>query len=75
MYSGDIVIHIDESLDDDGIHTLERELSDERGVYSACVHQKARHLMLVDFDPFQLQPSHIVHAVRNKGLHAEMIGF
>jgi hypothetical protein len=75
MYSGGIIIHIDENLDDDGIHTLERELSDEEGVYSACVHQKARHLMPVDFDSSVLQPSTIVHAVRNKGLRAEMVGF
>lgn len=74
MYSGDILIHIDENLDDDRIHALEREMSGERGIYSACVHEKARHLMLVDFDSSVVQPSHIVHSVRNKGLHAEMVG-
>ena len=29
----------------------ERQLGDEEGVYSACVHERRRHLMLVDFDP------------------------
>jgi hypothetical protein len=75
MYSGDIVIHIDEALDDSRIHALERDLADERGVYSACMHEKARHLMLVDYDATELQPSAIVQAVRDRGLHAEMIGF
>jgi len=75
MYYGDIVIHIDEALDDDGIRDLERDLGRERGVYSACVQEKARHLMVVDFDPSELRPSNIVHAVRGRGLHAEMIGF
>ncbi len=75
MHTGDIVIHIDESLDDEGIHVLERELSSERGVYSACVHERARHLMLVDFDGSEVRPSSLLQAVRNKGLHAEMIGF
>jgi hypothetical protein len=74
MYSGDIVIHIDENLEDDVIHALERDLSDERGVYSACVPDKTRHLMLVDFDASMLQPSRIVHAIRGKGLTAEMVG-
>jgi len=74
MYSGDIVIHIDENLDDDAIHTLEHELIDEQGVYSACIPEKTRHLLLVDYDSSVSQPSHIVHAVRNRGLHAEMVG-
>jgi hypothetical protein len=75
MYNGDIVIHIDEALDDRGIHALERALADEPGVYSACMHEKARHLMLVDFDATELRPSTIVQAVRDRGLHAEMVGF
>jgi hypothetical protein len=75
MYTGDILIHIDEKLDDDHIHDLERELGGERGVFSACVHDKRRHLLLVDFDPNDTRPSDILHSVRNKGLHAEMIGF
>jgi hypothetical protein len=74
MYTGDILIHIDESLDDDRIHALERELADEGGVYSACVHERARHLLLVDFDPESLKPSGILRSVRGRGLHAEMIG-
>ena len=75
MHYGDIVIHIDEDLDDNRIHNLERALGDEQGVYSACVHERRRHLMVVDFDPDQVRPSYIVHSVRSKGLHAEMIGF
>jgi hypothetical protein len=75
MYSGDILIHIDESLDDRHIHALERALADEQGIVSACMHERARHLMLVDYDTEELQPSAIVEAVRGRGLHAEMIGF
>ena len=75
MYVGDILIHIDENLDDARIHALERDLGDERGVYSACVAERRRHLMVVDFDPEQVRPSNIVYSIRNRGLHAEMIGF
>jgi hypothetical protein len=75
MYTGDIMIHIDETLDDDYIHTVERALGDQDGIYSACMHEKTRHLMLVDFDATTLAPSDIVHAVRGQGLHAEMVGF
>lgn len=75
MGYGDIVIHIDENLDDDGIHRLERQLGGERGVVSACVAENRRHLMLVDFDPEGVRPSEIVRSVRSRGLHAEMVGF
>lgn len=75
MYDSDIVIHIDESLDDNRIHDLERQLGSESGVLSACVHERRRHLMLVDFDPAQVRPSSILKSVRERGLHAEMIGF
>ena len=75
MNCSDIVIHIDENLDDQHIDALQRELGDEPGVYCACVHDRRRHLMLVDFDPTEVRPSRIVQSVRSKGLHAEMIGF
>jgi hypothetical protein len=74
MGTGDIVIHIDEDLNDDRIHQLEREISDVDGVVSVCMHENARHLLVVDFDPETVKPSNIVHSFRGKGLHAQMIG-
>lgn len=74
MYNADILIHIDESLNDDAVHDLEREMGSEEGVLSACVPERARHLMLIDFDPDRVRPSYLVHSVRGRGLHAEMIG-
>ncbi|MGB5200117.1 MAG: heavy-metal-associated domain-containing protein [Sedimenticolaceae bacterium] len=74
MNISDIVIHISETLDDIGIHGLQRQIGEESGVYSACMHEKTRHLMVVDFDPMEVQPSQLVHAVRERGLHAVMVG-
>jgi hypothetical protein len=74
MHSSDILIHIDDHLDRARIHRLERELSHELGIYSACVHERTPHLMVVDFDPAAVRPSDIVRSVRHRGLHAEMIG-
>ncbi len=74
MGTGDIVIHIDEDLDDDDIHDLERAMAGEPGVVSACVHERTPHLLVVDFDPDTVRPSHLVESVRSKGLHASMLG-
>ena len=74
MQNSNIVIHIDETLDENRIRDLARELGSERGVVSACMHETQRHLMVVDFDPAAVRPSEIVESIRNRGLHAEMIG-
>jgi hypothetical protein len=74
MYIGDIVIHIGEDLDDDRIHSLERDLAEEDGIVSACMHERTRHLMVVDFDPAVVKPSSIVYSVRGRGLNAKMVG-
>jgi hypothetical protein len=74
MYCGDILIHIDQTLDDDQINGLLRATSHDPGVLGACVSDRARHLMVVDFDAEQTKPSAILHAVRQRGLGAEMIG-
>jgi len=70
----DILIHIDESLSDDDIHDLERDLSHLDGVYSACVNERARHLMLVDYDPECADTGMLLDAVESHGVHAELIG-
>ena len=74
MHIGDIVIHFDEALDDDGISGLERTIGEAPGVLSACVNEKTRHLMVVDFDPTVVQPSGLVQTFRVRGLHAVMVG-
>lgn len=70
----DVVIHIDEELGDDDIHELERDLSCVPGVVSACVNDRARHLMLVDYDPQGVKAGQLLDVVRQHGIGAELIG-
>ncbi|WP_456373653.1 heavy-metal-associated domain-containing protein [Thiolapillus sp.] len=70
----DVVIHIDEELDDANIHDIERDVSMIDGVYSACVHERARHLMLVDYDPSAVGSLDLLYPVQSRGLHAELVG-
>lgn len=69
-----VVMHIDEELSDDQIHNLEEDLSNRPGVMSACVHERARHLMVIDYDPEVAPSSALLANVQRKGLHAELIG-
>ena len=68
------VIHIDEALSDEQLEYVERHLADTQGVIAACVHEKARHLMVVDYDPESTSSDMLLHTIENQGLHAELIG-
>jgi len=73
-YCCDVVVHIDEDLSDNRIHQLEKALAYREGVLSACVHENARHLMLVDYDPSDISSVAILDRVTSQGLHAELVG-
>ena len=73
-YCSDVVIHIDEDLADEAIHAIERDLGAVSGVYSACVNDRARHLMLVDYDPEGIRAGELLSVVRSHGVNAELVG-
>lgn len=74
MGTGDILIHIDEELSDERIQELGRDIGLTPGIVSACVHENTHHLFVVDFDPEVIKPSHILHSIRHRGFHAQMVG-
>lgn len=74
-YIANVVVHIDEKLSSDEIHSMEKDISFEGGVYSACVHERTPHLMVVDYDPMETHSIALLRNVQNHGLHAELIGF
>jgi len=70
----DILIHIDEDLGNEAIYDVEAEVSLMSGVYSACVNERTRHLMVVDYDGTNVSSGQLLNRVRSKGLHAELVG-
>jgi len=74
MYNGDVLIHIDETLDDEGLNRLVRETGENPGVIDARINERVRHLMLVDFDARATTPSAILQGLRQRGIGAELIG-
>ena len=73
-YNANVVIHVDEELSDDNIHSLENALAWTPGVISSCVHERTRHLWVVDYDPRQLGSAEVLNRIKSTGLHAELIG-
>ncbi len=74
QYDVAVVMHIDEELSDSEIHQLKYDLAFSPGIRSACVHERTRHLMVVDYDPQQTYSRDILDTVQNQGYHAELIG-
>ena len=73
-HCSDVIIHIDEDLQDEDIYQLERDVGCLTGVYSACVNDRARHLMLVDYDPEGVRAYDLLSKVRQRGVGAELVG-
>ena len=74
-YIANVVVHIDENLTSDQIHSMEKDIALAGGVYSACVHERTPHLMVVDYDPMEIQSISLLRNVQDHGFHAELIGF
>lgn len=70
----DVMIHIDETLDDDRLREIERLLGEHEGVISACVSEKARHMLMVDYDHDKLGSRDLLAWVQGQGVHAELVG-
>ena len=73
-HCSDVVIHIDQELRDEEIHRLERAVCLIPGVYCACVNDRARHLMLVDYDPEDIRATDLLGMVRQRGVGAALVG-
>ncbi len=70
-----VVIHIDEELSEHEIRELERELAVTSGVSAACVNDRSRHLVLVDYNPRETASHALLRTVMRHGYHAELVGF
>jgi len=73
-YCSDVIIHIDDDLEDADIHELERDIGAVPGVYSACVNDRVRHLMLIDYDPEDVNATDLLGIVRQYGIGAALVG-
>jgi hypothetical protein len=73
-HSAAVVVHIDENLSDREIHEVERRISTGDGVQAACVHQRTRHLMVVDYDAERIKSLQLLGELRSQGLHAALVG-
>ncbi len=71
----DIVVHVDETLDENRRSGIESSLRQEDGVIWAHFTNGRPHLMTVEYDPEQTSSNTIRQKLCNhEHLHAELIG-
>ena len=69
----DVLLHIDETTTHDEREDLRDVLLSKRGVMTADYRDDRPHLMIVGYDPENINNSALITAVRNHGYHAELI--
>jgi len=69
-----IVLHIDEELDQNSREQMEKALSQSHGIVAAHINSNRHHLMLVDYEPQQLNTTDVLNQVIQQGVHAELVG-
>lgn len=71
----DIVVHLNENVDDATLHMLEQDIRLDRGVISVGHRPNQNHLMMVVYDSAVARAASILHTFRERGLHAQLIGW
>jgi hypothetical protein len=70
----DVTLHVDESLDSEGLAELESAFRQREGVVSVHVDDKRPHLFVLEYNPKLVHSKDLVKIPEFKGLHAELIG-
>lgn len=70
----EVVIHLDETVDEAMLETLEQDIRHDHGVISVGHHPRQNHLMVVVYDTSMARGANLLHHFRERGLHAQLIG-
>ena len=70
----DIILHIDENTSHDKRELFIDSLLNLEGVMDADITDQKPHLMIVRYNPVEINSSSLLVAASQNGLHAELIG-
>jgi hypothetical protein len=74
MTTTDFIVHIDETLNQPVLESIENDIRQSKGVVSAGHRFDKPHLVQVIYDSDETRMSDIVENVRQHGLHAQAVG-
>jgi hypothetical protein len=70
----DVMVHVNETLDEETLRTLEDEVFDNVGVVAVSHNPERPHLLMVAYDSEVVHPSIFLGAIQGHGLHAQLVG-
>lgn len=70
----DITLHIDEDTTTLDRDEMRGQFLSMNGVMAATFHDKKPHLIVIEYDPETVKSMAFVDLVRNRGMHAELVG-
>jgi len=74
MNISDVMIHINESLNDEARTTLEKEIQKVEGVVSSRFNPGKAHLLMVAFDLEKTSPAALLEKSRATGYTTQLVG-
>ena len=70
----EVMLHLEESLDEDALGRLEEDVRRDAGVISVGHNPGNAHMVMVVYDSEATRAATLLHAFQARGLHAQIVG-
>lgn len=70
----EVMLHLEETLDEEALHTLEDGVRQDAGVVSVGHNPDNAHMIMVVYDSETTRAASLLHTFRERGLHAQVVG-
>ncbi len=70
----EVMLHLEETLDEETLHTLEDGVRQNAGVVSVGHNPDNAHMIMVVYDSEATRAASLLHTFQERGLHAQVVG-
>lgn len=70
----EVMLHLEETLDEETLHTLEDGVRQDAGVVSVGHNPDNAHMIMVVYDSETTRAASLLHTFEERGLHAQVVG-
>lgn len=70
----EVMLHLQETLDDDALRRLEEGVRQDTGVVSVGHNPDNSHMIMVVYDSETTRAASLLHTFQERGLHAQVVG-
>ena len=70
----EVMLHLQETLDDDALLQLEEGVRQDTGVVSVGHNPDNTHMIMVVYDSETTRAASLLHTFQERGLHAQVVG-